>query len=98
MYYFRFPIPRNKDGTIAQYSPGWHGTLDKCPAGVVVDVYNDAEGYGIAHTPYTFVPPGVAVVDKTAISAVKAGTGVYIGPVAISKKFADLVKAVDVGK
>ena len=84
MYYFRFPIPRNKDGTIARYSPGWFGTLAKCPRNVVVDMYNDKEAYGIAHTEDTFVPAEVTVIPTAdALSQIAATTyvkgEVYVG-------------------
>ena len=71
MYYFKFEIPRNADGTIAKYSPGWFGTIDKCPNNVTVLLYNDAEGYGIAQADDDFVPPEVTVLkDEEALSIV----------------------------
>lgn len=64
MYFYKFPIPTNADGSRVTYSPGWAGTMDKCPSGVVVDLYNDKEGYGIAHTPDSFIPKEVKVLDE----------------------------------
>ncbi len=74
MYWFRFEIPRNEDGSIATYSPGWHGVMPRCPNGVVVDLYNDKEGYGIAHTLDKFIPKEVQVIpDKDALALVQKG-------------------------
>jgi hypothetical protein len=68
MYYFRFTIPKqDKDKTVA-YSPGWHGTMSKCPKNVTVLLYNDKEGYGIAQADDTFVPPEVTVIDALTAS------------------------------
>jgi hypothetical protein len=50
MAYFKFPIPRNSDGSIATYSPGWHGEMSQCPKDVEVLLYNDSEGFGVAKT------------------------------------------------
>ena len=48
--YFKFTIPKNKDGTPVSYSYSWHGTMPHCPTGeVVIDLYDDKAGYGIAH-------------------------------------------------
>ena len=48
--YFKFTIPKNKDGTPVSYSYGWHGTMPHCPNGeVVIDLYDDKAGYGVAH-------------------------------------------------
>ena len=51
MYYFKFKIPTNADGSRVTYSPGYHGTMPHCPKNVIVHLYNDKEGYGIAATP-----------------------------------------------
>ncbi len=83
MYYFRFEIPTNKDGTRASYSPGWHGTLNKCPKNVTVLLYNDKEGYGIASSEDTFVPKEVTVLtEKDALNILSMVTErkeVYFG-------------------
>ena len=48
--YFKFKIPKDKGGTPVSYSFGWHGTMPHCPNGeVVIDLYDDEKGYGIAH-------------------------------------------------
>ena len=87
--YFKFDIPTNADGSRVSYSPGWHGTMPKCPQNVVVDLYNDKEGYGIAHTTDTFMPKKVLVTsrvsndkvlaDAVSAEAVKPQDGVYFG-------------------
>ncbi len=64
MYYFRFEIGVNADGTRASYSPGWHGVLALCPNKVVVDLYDDEQGFGLAHTEDTFKPPEVTILPK----------------------------------
>ena len=83
MYYFRFEIPTNADGTRATYSPGWHGTMPKCPKNVTVTLYNDKEGYGIAETEDTKLPKEVtAIEDKevfSLLSTTKDEDGVYFG-------------------
>ncbi len=50
MYYFKFTIGKNVDGTRVTYSPGWHGEMPHCPKDVTVLLYNDAEGWGLAQT------------------------------------------------
>ena len=82
-YYFKFSIPTNADGSRVTYSPGWHGTMPKCPKDVTVLLYNDKEGYGIAQTEDTFIPKEVTVrTSKVALAdlaAVKVTDGVFIG-------------------
>jgi hypothetical protein len=77
-YYFKFNIPSG-----IHYSPGWHGYSNSCPDDVVVDLYNDKEGYGIAHTnKFTpklfFVYTAKSEADKVLIAA-KDESGVYFG-------------------
>ncbi len=83
MYYFRFEIPTNADGTRVSYSPNWHGEMPRCPKDVVVDLYNDKEGWGLAHTEDNFIPKEVAVLtEKEAsllITEAKDEDGVYFG-------------------
>ena len=83
MYYFRFEIPKTADGARVSYSPGWHGTMPKCPQNVVVDLYDDNEGYGVAHTEDTFVPKEVQALKEADAKAVLAKIvdkeGVYYG-------------------
>ena len=83
MYYFRFGIPRNKDGTIITYSPGWHGSMLHCPQNVTVLLYNDREGYGIAKTEDIFMPSEVEVLgEKDALGILDAAIdeeGIYFG-------------------
>lgn len=82
-YYFRFEIPTNTDGSRVSYSPNWHGTMPKCPKNVTVLLYNDKEGYGIAQTKDTFVPPEVAKITKSEADKILAGAqdeeGVFFG-------------------
>jgi len=87
--YFRFEIGTMPDGSRVSYSPGWHGTSNHCPQNVVVDLYNDKEGYGIAHTVDTFIPKEATAITKLAndkvladavtLEAVKPQDGVYFG-------------------
>ena len=83
MYYFRFEIPDNADGTRARYSPGWHGTMPNCPMDVTVLLYNDKEGYGVAKTEDAFVPPEVTEITKkeakAILDSVKDEDGVCFG-------------------
>lgn len=83
MYYFRFEIPTMPDGKRVTYSPGWHGTMPKCPRDVEVLLYNDKEGFGIAKSEDAFVPQEVtAVTEKEAldlVAAQKDEDGVYFG-------------------
>lgn len=77
MYYFKFEIPKQIGDRTVTYSPNWHGTMPKCPLNVTVLIYNDKEGFGIASTNDTFVPPEVEVItgkaatDELAICADK---------------------------
>ncbi len=59
MNYFRFEIPKGLG-----YSPGWHGTMPHCPSGVIVHMYNEVEGYGIAETPDKTLPKEVTQLDE----------------------------------
>jgi hypothetical protein len=81
--YFKFQIPLNADGTRISYSPGWHGTLDHCPKNVVVDLYDDVQGYGLAHTTDTAIPKVLEARTeaqvKTKLSSMKEADGVYFG-------------------
>lgn len=84
MYHFKFDIPTNEDGSRVTYSPGWHGTMPKCPKKVTVLLYNDKEGYGIATTEDNFIPPEVEVLNETAAKAILKNydedeEGVYFG-------------------
>jgi hypothetical protein len=63
MFYFKFDIPTNADGTTVTYSPGWCGTRDKCALKEKGIYYNDKERWGIAIAEGSFVPPDVEVVD-----------------------------------
>jgi len=69
VYYFRFEIPENEDGTPVSFSPNWHGTMPKCPKKVTVLMYNTKERYGIARADDTFTPPEVE--KRTEIVALK---------------------------
>ena len=81
--YFRFEIPTNEDGTRATYSPGWHGTMPKCPQNVRILLYNDKEGYGIAETTDTKLPKEVTAIEDAEVfkvlKEVKDEEGVYFG-------------------
>ncbi len=83
MNYFRFEIPTNADGSRVTYSSGWHGTMPHCPKNVTVLLYNDKEGYGIAQTEDTFVPPEITRITKTVaeklLSSAKDEDGIYFG-------------------
>ena len=83
VYYFRFEIPTNADGTRVSYSPNYHGTMPKCPEGVTVLLYNDKKGFGIAKTEDTFIPPEVIVISSDEVDKVMAEVkdeeGIYFG-------------------
>ena len=83
MYYFRFEIPTNADGSRVIYSPNWHGTMPKCPKKVTVLLYNDKEGYGIAQTKDSFKPKEVTVIEEAealgTLSDMVDEDGVYFG-------------------
>ncbi len=83
MYWFRFEIPLNSDGTRVTYSPGWHGEMPRCPDKVTVLLYNDKEGYGIAQTDDTFVPKEVKVITEIEatklMSTTKQTSDVFVG-------------------
>lgn len=75
--YFRFEIPKG-----LTYSPGWFGTIPHCPKDVTVDLYNDKEGYGIAHTDDTLPKEVKALDPKEAtliLASLKEEEGVYVG-------------------
>jgi len=59
VYYFKFLIPTNADGSRVFYSLGYHGTMSHCPKNVDVLVYDDDTSEGIATTDDTFIPPEV---------------------------------------
>jgi len=83
MNYFRFKIPTNEDGSRVSYSPNWHGTMPKTPKNVTVLLCNDKEGYGIAQTEDTFIPPEVLQITeltaKDILAKAKDEDGVYFG-------------------
>ena len=81
MYYFTFVIPTNTDGSRVSYSPTWHGTMPKSVKNVVVDLYNDKEGWGLAHTTDTFIPIEVIPTTQNTeiLSSAKDENGVYFG-------------------
>ncbi len=87
--WFKFEIPLNADGTRVSYSPGWHGTIPRCPKNVVVDLYNDKEGYGIAHTTDTFMPKEVMAIKAiditTTLSAARKVQGAEFGEAIVHK-------------
>ena len=83
MYYFKFTIPKNKDGSTATYSPGWCGTRDKCALNEKGLLYNDKELWGIGQAEGDYIPDDVEVLDeKTALSIIaeaKDEDKVYFG-------------------
>jgi hypothetical protein len=83
MYYFKFQIPVNADGSRVSYSPGWHGTMPRCPQNVEVLLQNDKEGWGIARTADTFVPKEVTALKEAdalaLVSNTKDEAGVFKG-------------------
>ncbi|MFA4973648.1 MAG: hypothetical protein WC683_13640 [bacterium] len=77
MNYFRFEIPKG-----LRYSPGWFGTMPKCPRNVVVDLYNEGAGYGLAHTSDVLPKEVTALTEKNALAllaTVQDGEGVWFG-------------------
>jgi len=95
MYYFKFEIPTNADGSRVTYSPGWHGTMPKCSKNVKVLLYNDKEGYGIAKTEDTFIPKEVEVItEKIALGIVAKATdeeGVFFGDKLVTRWDAEVL-------
>ncbi len=89
MYYFRFQIPQNADGTRVTYSPNYFGRIPLCPKDVTVLLQNDKEGWGIARTEDTFVPPEVAVITEVEalkiLTEAKDEDGVYFGEKLVSR-------------
>lgn len=83
MFYFKFKIPNNADGTVVTYSPGWCGTRDKCALNEKALLYNDKERWGIGHAEGDFIPPDVDIIDeKTALALIaeaKDGPEVFTG-------------------
>jgi hypothetical protein len=74
------------DGTSIIYSPGWYGDIPLCPKGeVTVDLYNDEEGWGIAHTEDVFIlqVKEVEILETEyalkLISSAEDGEGVFFG-------------------
>ena len=63
MFYFKFPIPTNKDGSVVTYSQGWCGTRDRCAKNEKGLLYNDKELWGIGQAEGSFIPPDVEVID-----------------------------------
>jgi hypothetical protein len=68
MFYFRFDIPVNADGTTVSYSPGWCGTREQCALNEKGIYYNDKERWGIGIAEGKFVPPDVEVVDANKVA------------------------------
>lgn len=69
MFYFKFLIPTNEDGTTVSYSQGWCGTRPKCAQNEQGIYYNDNERWGIGQAEGDFVPPDVQVItEKEAVS------------------------------
>ncbi len=83
MYYFRFEIPLNSDGTRVSYSPVWCGTRERCAKNEKGLLYNDKEGWGIGEADGDFVPPDVTILTKgkaiQILSEVKDEEGVFFG-------------------
>lgn len=83
MYYFRFEIPRNGDGSIATYPQGWCGVMDRVPNNVTVLAYNDVVGFGIAQADDSFVPPEVTVLTEAdalaQVASLADADGIYTG-------------------
>ena len=76
MYYFKFTIGTNNDGSRVSYSPGWFGSMRKCPKNVTVLLYDDKQGYGIASAEDTFIPPEVEQIKEAeALKLVDASNG-----------------------
>ncbi|MFA5377196.1 MAG: hypothetical protein WC455_15710 [Dehalococcoidia bacterium] len=68
MYYFRFDIPTNADGTTVTYSPGWCGTRPKCAQKETGIYYNDKERWGIGIAEGSFVAPDMEVIDAAKVA------------------------------
>jgi len=83
MYYFRFEIPTNDDGSRVSYSPGWFGTMPKCPDKVIVLLFDDKVGFGVAKCEDTIIPSEVIVLGEfdalNLVSNAKDEEGIYFG-------------------
>jgi len=84
MYYFKFNIPKNADGSRVSYSPGWHGTMPFCPhENTTVLLYDDKRGFGVACNEDDYTPPEIVVLPEAAamalINSAKDEDGVYFG-------------------
>ena len=81
--YFKFNIPTMPDGSRVHYSPGWFGQMDRVCKNTTVLYYNDKEGYGVAYTSDTFIPPSVSRISSTEADSIVKGakdvTGIYAG-------------------
>jgi hypothetical protein len=86
MYYFKFTIPKNKDGSVATYSPGWCGTRDKCALNEKGLLYNDKELWGIGQADGDYIPDDVEVLEEaealgtlTTMAMKRNLDGIYFG-------------------
>lgn len=64
MFYFKFQIPNNEDGSVCTYSPGWCGTRDRCALNEKGILYHDEERWGIGQAEGDFVPDDVEVLEE----------------------------------
>ena len=74
MFFFRFSIPTNKDGSVVTYSQGWCGTRDRCAKNEKGILYNDKELWGIGQAEGDFIPPDVEVIDAKKVAELMLGT------------------------
>jgi len=92
MFYFKFQIPNNSDGSVVSYSPGWCGTRDKCAQNEKGILYHDEERWGIGQAEGDYVPDDVVVLsEKEVVELLKTQTKEVVAATSI----ADTVKAIE---
>lgn len=64
MFYFKFGIPQNPDGSPVRYSPNWCGERSRCAKNERGLLYNDKELWGIGQAEGDYIPNDVTVISK----------------------------------
>ena len=77
MFWFRFKIPDNEDGTVVTYSSGWCGTRDRCAQNEKGILYHDKERWGIGQAEGDYIPDDVEVLTKEeVVGVIKSQAGI----------------------
>jgi len=93
MYYFKFEIPTNADGTTVSYSPGWCGTRPYCAEGEKGLYYNDKERWGLAIAQGNFVPPDVEVIKSDKVAELMGSKDIVAKEAVLTMDTEGVVKA-----